>query len=58
MACGIFSTASPLVVDDIETGEVDTPDNDEADEHVDSGIGFDIEFGKPRLLLLLLLLLV
>lgn len=47
---------SPPVVDDedIETGDVDdTPDRDETDEQVDSNIGFETDFGKPVLLLLL-----
>lgn len=45
-----MSTISPLVADVIETGDVDTPDNDDADEHVESNIGFDTDLVMPELL--------
>lgn len=42
---------SPLVTEVIETGDVDTPDNDDADEHVESNIGFDTDLVMPELLI-------
>lgn len=42
---------SPLVTEVIETGDVDTPDNDDADEHVESNMGFDIDLVMPELLI-------